>query len=288
MGKSKIQFFTITGLYNILFMLSGALNWSIQLCVVSLGSFLVLLYLNSYLKARLLYCVAAILPANIFYGWYTISEGLGHVLPIVFFPVLSFLAFGIYLSIKNNRWKYIWVGGMIVVFTFPTYTFMGYWLNWYTLKQNQEVAVKKLGNGIVFTTFSGDTVDFNKSNDTIYVIDFWTSACGICFQQLPSFKKISMEYASHPGIVFYTANLKLKKDSHEKLNTRILSYFEHNLFIEDSLAFKKLGIRGVPHYMVLRNGEVNFSGNTNIERKNFEHSLVEEIDKLIVNDKSTN
>ncbi|WNH07810.1 TlpA disulfide reductase family protein [Thalassobellus suaedae] len=74
-------------------------------------------------------------------------------------------------------------------------------------KTNQDVAVKTNVESVIDNANVGNTdlevYDFNgfkkflnKSDDTIYVINFWATWCAPCVKELPSFEKLNAKYAN--------------------------------------------------------------------------------------------
>jgi thiol-disulfide isomerase/thioredoxin len=97
---------------------------------------------------------------------------------------------------------------------------------------------------------NGSPLDVDEFRGKISVIDIWSSACGICIREFPTFEQIHNQYKSAGDISFYTLNIELNSDKPEKVR-RFTKPFTFNTLYTNENGFDKLGISGVPYYLIV-------------------------------------
>lgn len=257
-------------LCNTGFILSAAVNWPFQLCFVTVVTAGLLWYLDGKVKNYVPFLMMA--PAFLFYSCYVIYYQLSHVYPIVVFPIV--IAF-IYLLLKRLNKKHYKMSMIVLLLfsTFPVYFLMSWWLA-YLDKTPFESEVNASFANIELYSMDDQLINLKDKGDTLIVLDFWSTSCGICFKEFPEFNY----NAGNPKVQFYAVNMPLRKDTLSKTKAIISTYFPDSrvLFIKDANAFKTLNIDGVPMYYLIRNNTILFKGHIEIG-KGWKESLASKI-----------
>ena len=126
-------------------------------------------------------------------------------------------------------------------------------------------------NRISYGTFTGTVIEkapeFNISSDKycltnesiknkLIVLDFWHTACGVCFKKFPVLQRKYDKYKNIQGIEFYAVNIHIKRDTlNQAVNTlKILHYTFPVIVIDDDTLLKKFKVSGVPIAIIIKNG----------------------------------
>ena len=131
-------------------------------------------------------------------------------------------------------------------------------------------------NKIVYGTYNG-TVLFhqpvislydNSSNvynlnnpHKLYIIDFWTSSCGVCFRNFPMVDSISKQ-ADKSKFEIIALNIPIQNEKKEE-NFRILSSYPYTfkkLFAEAQSVADSFGVNAYPTTIVIKGNKVIFRG----------------------------
>ena len=96
----------------------------------------------------------------------------------------------------------------------------------------------------------------------IVVLDFWNTACGVCFKKFPSLQEKYDTYKNTEGVEIYAINLNLKRDTlNQAINTiRRLNYSFPVLVVYGDTLAKKFNITGVPATIVIQNEKIVYRG----------------------------
>lgn len=120
------------------------------------------------------------------------------------------------------------------------------------------------------------SLDSNKimTNETIknkvVVLDFWNTACGVCFKKFPVLQMKFEKYNSIEGIKMYAVDIKIKRDTlNQAINTiRRLKYTFPVLVVDDDIS-KKFNIHCVPTTIIMYDNRIVYRGD------------IDEIDKVL-------
>ncbi len=265
---------TLILFFNITFLLSGYFNWPIQF---SINAFSILVILH-FLKNDNLYYKLLLLISPVLYCILTIIDKNYHTIPISISPFLFlFIHEFLFKKIKNNWFLFI----VFFLTSLLCYVFMLWWLDYYFNKDNYQLINSKLP---YFETISSNNLSnelFSK-NDTIKVIDCWTSNCGNCIIGFSKYSEIQDIY-TNKKVKFYTLNFPIRRDSIIRTKKILSENYDrgNNLFAKDNNAINLLKIPAVPLYIIVKNGEILYFGNTDVEQKLFQIDLCDKIDKLL-------
>lgn len=125
-------------------------------------------------------------------------------------------------------------------------------------------------------------------NDKIIVLDFWNTACGVCFKKFPEFEKLYLKYKDNPNIEFYSVNMPLKRDKFENVVSQVdkLNYKFPTLYCktDSKVVEEKLKIDGYPTFLIIKNNRIRFDGFLNIDENIFLYNTVDVVDQLLDED----
>jgi len=139
---------------------------------------------------------------------------------------------------------------------------------------------------LLLTTSNGDDYSFSESKGKIIILDFWNTACPICFKKFPDFNNLYLHYKNDTNLVLYAVNLKLKQRTSEQISSTVsnLNYDFPFLFTTDSsskILRKQLNITGVPSFVMIDyNGKVRYSGAFITDEKVIVNNAYQMIDAL--------
>lgn len=127
----------------------------------------------------------------------------------------------------------------------------------------------------------GDSIVLDKSK--IIVLDFWNTSCSICFEQFPHIESVFKKFKSNPNVNLYSVNVPLKRDSlpETKKLVKQLGYEFPTLYAQTIEDVENLGIYSYPTILIVKDGQVRFSGNFVINKSIAFGSLEEEINFLL-------
>jgi thiol-disulfide isomerase/thioredoxin len=136
--------------------------------------------------------------------------------------------------------------------------------------------IHKLNNGtftgVVSYSFPGDlfasdekgkVISRKDISNKIVLLDFWHTACGVCFQKFPKLQKVYEKYKSNPTVTILAVNTPLEEDKEGQAFQMIQERgytFPVVIAKRDDLA-KALDVKGYPTtFIVDPQGTVIFKG----------------------------
>lgn len=164
-----------------------------------------------------------------------------------------------YLFCVTNSWiKYIGATAFIVLYIALNTIGFDLWLqqiNFGTLscKINMSVPAR-----LTVTNKTDSVISLNKMRGKYVLLDFWNSACGVCFRKFPHTQAVYEKYRTNPRFVFYAVNIRLERDTvHQafaiadkrKWTFPVVLYQTRNAKTDSTL--QTLGVRCVPTVMIM-------------------------------------
>lgn len=276
MTKKNLFTFLIIISFNIIYIFSGYYGWSFQLSINSL----LLIISFGILKDKEIIYKTLLLVMPLIYLIINLYNKNYHTLLIAVTPFIFFICDTLINKLFKINVVYYYFYGVIIATL--SYYVSEKWFDYRLNNKNDDFIGFDFPNFIYVDKSGVQSVNLNSNNDTIYVLDCWTSNCGICFKKFPDFDKIQSNYTKSK-IQFYTLNLPLKRDSFDKLVSLLSnSYTKENcLFALSVNDIDRLNIRAVPHYIIVKNNKILFNGNIDVLPRNFRHDLCDEIDKYL-------
>lgn len=102
----------------------------------------------------------------------------------------------------------------------------------------------------------GEFITNESLKDKMIVLDFWHTACGVCFKKFPELQKKYDKYKCVKGLNFYAVNIHIKRDSvNQAINTiRKLKYTFPVIVVDDDTLIKRFKVSSVPMTVIIYNG----------------------------------
>ncbi len=151
-------------------------------------------------------------------------------------------------------------------------------LSLFTAKNTRE---KKEFPEMVFKNEKDEPVVFPEN--TLIVLDFWNTNCGVCYRKFPGFEALSKKYASQ-GVLFYSVHVPMPNESLPKVYALVkkLNYTFPTLYASSSKEVQsKLTIYRYPTVLMFRNNTLYYKGNPNYEPYVFINNAEREINRVI-------
>lgn len=255
--------------------LSGAIDWIFQFTFI-----VVIYFLASYIffikNYNSIYFLILILPFTVIYG---LSLLISHtqnfaVYPIVFSPLIGFLSafFIIQFKMKKNILIPIWCSLLII----SSFIFME---NWFIFISNKNRASNNSFPKL--NLIDANNKEFNISKGHIYVIDIWSSTCGICIEEFPAFELKKTEYANQKDIIFLTLNLPIKYSKSNLWKKYVKNFSFASLTTIDSAGWEKLNVQSVPDYLIVdKELKIRYQGSFNYKKNHFVNNFDNILNKI--------
>jgi thiol-disulfide isomerase/thioredoxin len=258
---------------------SGAVNWVFQFVFICLSYFYASYFIFTANKNKLpwYYILILIVPFVLVYGSVAINNSNTHTYPIIFAPIIGFLLSKTLSLIKRYKWVALPVFGLIIGVTGAIA--MKNWLR-YDFDENGGVISERL-NPVELYDINQSDYQFEKGK--IYIVDVWSTSCGWCIEEFPTFEAKKKEYAHDNELVFLTLNLPTRKDlnDYEKRRKPVLNYAFESVFAKNADSWKKLKIDGVPNYLIIdKNLTVRYRGYFNSKWYHFVNNIDDLIKKI--------
>lgn len=106
---------------------------------------------------------------------------------------------------------------------------------------------------------NGEPIVFEQ--DTIYVLDFWTTSCSICIEKFPEFSELTREYEKQK-IRFLAVNVPLDVRQNDLLLQRILKtkYSFDHAFLSNEADAAKIDVTEYPTILIIAKGKIVYNG----------------------------
>lgn len=229
--------------------------------------FSILFFIKKYFKqnARLAYFIA-VLPSLIIIVilFFAYVKDPDSIFILAIYSTLSFLL-GVLLSFIAVRIQKKWL--VIVPMLILNFWFVFYGSELLLHKTNYETYFGEQNINVVNVRFldkNNDTIVLNNP-DKYYVLDFWTTTCGVCFQEFPKVEKLYNKYKGSE-VEFYSINFPLRGQNYETAEKMIRSrdYTFPILQFEDEdreWLGKKYSVFAFPTVLIIKNGKIIHVGN---------------------------
>lgn len=176
-------------------------------------------------------------------------------LPDFIIHCLGILCGFIYIKTKPIIGVSVTVAGLV----FSLYMFFtGYdlWIHKVNFKTFTGVVLEAVPEFKLFDS-SNQVITRETFKHKIIVLDFWHTACGVCFKKFPILQQKYDKYKNINWIKFYAVNLPLKRDTvNQAINTiRKLKYTFPVLFVQSDSVVKAFNILSYPTTLIIDNGK---------------------------------
>lgn len=235
------------------------------------GAFIVCMFstyknvLTSFIPLTLLWIINLFLPG---------SKINNLIIYIIFTPITFLL--GYYLKDKLLLFKLLYP---VILFFIGFYSFINLWFFMENFNARDNMKAPEMKFNYLESEIRLDTI-----KNTIIVIDFWTTNCGVCFEKFPDFEKKYFKYKNNSKIELFAVNIPVRTDTLSQANNMINKYnYEFSKLYADSDTIPKLlGFNRYHHQIILKNGKIRFNGSLNINEKIiFVYKLEDEVKRLL-------
>lgn len=208
----------------------------------------------------------------VFLGWAPINLGVTVLYfnsslvsrPDALMHILGMVS-GFLFYIANRNWKWVVAacGAAMCILIFPATCKWLHYLNYGTFSGRVERAVTQP----LRVRESDGNERVIGGDGKVYVLDFWTIWCGICFREFPAFEKFAQEYSGREDIAFLAVGIPTHGGTDEEMFAKFHEYSSRSfpVVIAGNVDFdnNSFGITGVPTVIVLdRLGNMVFRGTT--------------------------
>lgn len=269
--------FSIFIMYIILGLIfNGNHKWMILFVLISTFSISLILFKRHDKKQiKKIFLLLVLPPIIIFLLLSIFTSFIYTTVYMVFIPLTVYFAYNFYT--KQKLVKLVFFGA---IFCFASFIVLP---NQIVFFDNIQARKIRPFNGLTL-------IDVNKENvklDTnkVIVLEFWNTACKICFEKFPEFEKQYLNYKSNPNILIYSVNVPLKRDSLKNTISLIkrLDYKFPTLFAINQKEIDSYNIYSYPHILIIKNNEIRFSGRLEFENKILIYNFKNEIERNLTN-----
>ncbi len=252
----------------------GDQRWMLSLTLTSIFTVSLVLHKTSYFrnfKSVLIFHITPIfllfLVSIFFISWIYLS------------PYLILMPLAAYLGWLSTS-KQLFLKSALSIVLFLGLGFIGF-PNLIQESNNLNARVSFKYKPINLSNYNGDSIVLDKSK--IIVLDFWNTSCSICFEQFPHIESVFKKFKSNPNVNLYSVNVPLKRDNlpETKKLVKKLGYQFPTLYAQAIEDVENLGIYSYPNILIVKDGQVRFSGNFVINKSISFGSLEEEINFLL-------
>lgn len=254
--KKLLAYLAVSLLALFLLLLSGSQGWEIRAILVGIVYALLGLYVGRATDSRLRWLAIIVLP---WFGFLMLFELLSNPIQAVPLAFVGLLAGGAGYAVAHllrhrRAAQQVLANGLCVL----TFAFIGFaaipnWVN-HVRMTTTSPPVEGVIEHAAFHTLSGTPITSASMQGRITVLDFWNSACGVCFQKFPELDALYTDYADDPMVNVYAVNLPIA-DETDAANFAMIEERGHvfpQLFAKDADATReRFSIVGVPIVIVL-------------------------------------
>lgn len=234
----------------------GLLN-SEYLFYFSAFQFIVFIFINIYLKLNL--------NLNKYYMYFSYSIILliltffiDFALIVYFFifitPFTVFLSHRFYL--QKNILKRVLIIIIINVYTIFSVILVHENIFYYNNFKKNYIKDLKL----TIYDINNNPINFDKNK--VYVLDIWTTSCGVCIEKFPDFSSLCEKYSDNSNLEFYSVNVKLNETERNRTLKYVLgkNYCFKNLFINSKDEVNKIDVYEYPTIIIIKNNKIIYNG----------------------------
>ena len=269
MKKGPKKLVSIVIVSSLLMIIIGKFGWPYQFSlggvVYSIGGFILgSKDANKNLRSFIL------LSAPMFSLFLIISliDYLPHIYPLVLIiPIASIIGFYLkYLYLNHRHLAYY-----IVLFSAMFIYSLGYlgMLNWceYVFSVEENSDVQKLS--IKFITLDGKLYDINSISDKTYILYYWITSCGVCYNKMPDLENLTLKYINNDAVQIYAviSPLSITDTTCRDVIKELSSEYKINyaISLESTVDIKSnLNFNTFPHVLVIdKLGRVIYNGRFN-------------------------
>jgi thiol-disulfide isomerase/thioredoxin len=281
----------VTIFINAASILSGAINWNVQIVVSGMAFFVGGLYKPQRINA-FWYFLILVFPSALLHGFLILKDHLIHMYLIVFMVYaalgLGLLMNAFVISVKRKR---IYIG-IITGFILSFYWINGFYLD-HIFRLNQieiENSIKTSNNNLLLLSLKDANkmpVKLSDFKGKVIVLDFWHTYCGACFRAFPEIEKVEQSFSSNNHVVFFSVGIPFRNQSINDLiaTTTELPYDLNYLYADVSNRDSVLSIFQLEKYPTIvvidKTGQLFYLGALHMNNSLINKSLKEIIEECL-------
>lgn len=271
------------------FVFTGAVSWKFQFAVAGLIYFLPALYLRSRADQPhplLMHIIMLFLLIG-FYTLIAIWYHNTHVYPVPVAAIIGYVSGNIAgQALRLKRYpKMALAASPVLLLLFAGSFLMQNWMN-YAFNKNNFLSIPAPN----FELIAADSTQILYSDslrNKVTILDFWTTACAVCFEKFPELEKLYTDYKENPSVQIFSVNLPIPQDNSARLQGTIQNYIAPYytfpvLLAQDGLSTDELGFQGVPTLLIIdKNATIRFAGSLNYNIQDWVYNTGKMIDRLL-------
>jgi thiol-disulfide isomerase/thioredoxin len=264
--------------------LTGAVNWVFQFIVTSIIYFSAGIWIARHEPARRVPPPLLVIGAYlVVYGGHSIYACSVQTYPIWIFGAISF-ALGWLLGsrVSSTRRMIPYGATFTMVVVTGGFVFMH---NWLSYAFNRAATEERSVGNFELLTNERARITSQQLMGKIVVLDFWSTACGACFDKFPEFERFYQRHRSDVNMEIYSVNIPLDGETVQDNDRliRSLGYSFPTIYVTEGFdeVRSRFGLQGVPTVMVIDvGGTVRYTGSLQAAPYIFVHNLDFQVDAL--------
>lgn len=134
---------------------------------------------------------------------------------------------------------------------------------------------KEFRKEINITIYDIDNKPIKLDKQKVYVLDVWTTTCGVCIEKFPEFSELCEKYSTNSNLEFCSLNVRLNNSESDRALKYVVNknYCFDNLFINSKEDAKRIDVQGYPTILIVKNNEIIYNGYPGLNKFIFFNNL---------------
>jgi len=100
-----------------------------------------------------------------------------------------------------------------------------------------------------------------KDKNKLYLLDFWSTSCGVCFKKFPKVQALYDQYKNNDKIEILTVNIRLPKDTNRMAQQLIVNRgYSFPVFVTNENFKNNFGVAYYPTVVMVKGDQIVFRG----------------------------
>ena len=176
--------------------------------------------------------------------------------------IVGSITAGLFMGANRNRFcAVILICSITLTFVFRSKQWFDQWIFYLNYHTNDGMVQQSEPKWVAIDSLGREISDRSFDNKTV-VVDFWNTACGVCYMKFPLLDSIQAAYRDDTTLIFYAINIPADGDSAQKAFGDIQKRGYHfNVALGDSTMPAAFGFNSFPSVIILRNDSIVYRGN---------------------------